>query len=275
MSTLHDNLERKRRQHIVELNRTGGCHLCGCTTGSRSFRHFVGSTDGDEQHQQRDEQQHVDDQQQSHIDGRLQDDVPQDPDIVTTYGAPSNNSTPMRTCMCYGNTTSWPFSLKVCEMCIADDVHTGRIRTCGICGVVACDENCGVELIEVTDKDEWTNAGCLQCRGMESFSEMELFRRKPYPNDKPRATRVCVKCLELFSLFSFGTRYDFTCRYFKCSNRLIPSSIMELKRSITSFPLSEVPVELLDSIMDYLGGKELLTFGLVCTSMFKKVSMKY
>lgn len=44
-------------------------------------------------------------------------------------------------------------------MCIADDVAVGRIRNCGICGVVACDEDCGVELVECTDTEEWNNEG--------------------------------------------------------------------------------------------------------------------
>lgn len=46
-------------------------------------------------------------------------------------------------------------------MCIKDDATslTGRIRHCGICGVVACDEDCGVELVECTDVEGWNNAG--------------------------------------------------------------------------------------------------------------------
>ena len=30
--------------------------------------------------------------------------------------------------------------LRVCEKCIQDDIGIGRVRNCGICGVVACDE---------------------------------------------------------------------------------------------------------------------------------------
>lgn len=70
---------------------------------------------------------------------------------------------PMRTCSCYGTPPSdpnyWPYSIKVCEACISDDVEIGRIRYCGICGVVACDEYCGVKLVECTDEEEWNNKG--------------------------------------------------------------------------------------------------------------------
>jgi hypothetical protein len=67
----------------------------------------------------------------------------------------------MRTCGCSGST--WPYSLRVCDMCIKDDATslTGRIRHCGICWVVACDEDCGVELVECTDAESWNNAGEL------------------------------------------------------------------------------------------------------------------
>lgn len=72
----------------------------------------------------------------------------------------------MRICSCFGVSTDdindWPYSLRVCEMCIADDATTGRIRCCGICGVVACDENCGEEMVECTDDPEWKNAGELK-----------------------------------------------------------------------------------------------------------------
>mmetsp|Transcript_39973 Transcript_39973/g.96192 ORF Transcript_39973/g.96192 Transcript_39973/m.96192 type:complete len:628 (-) Transcript_39973:460-2343(-) len=247
--TLHENLETKRRCNIAELNKSGACHLCECTSGARSYRRFIGNDDDENGGQQEGTKNQV----------------------AASSVLPSD--IPMRMCMCHGNTTEWPYPLKVCEVCIADDQRssTGRIRSCGICGVVACDENCGVELVEVTDRDEWNNEGCLECRSMESFSEMELFRRKPYPRGVPRAMRVCTSCLELFSLFSFGKKYQFKCRYFKCNHLLVPSHIVELKRSMTPFPLSELPMELLDSIIDMLGGKDLFSFGLVCTSMFRKV----
>lgn len=242
---LHENLERKRRQNIVALKQSGACHLCECTS-SRSYRRFIGN---DEDVNQLEE--HHEHQQQQ------QEDTP-----------------PMRTCMCYGNpTTHGAFPLKVCEMCITDDATTGRVRCCSLCGVVACDENgkCGVELVEATDRDSFDNAGCLECRGMESFSEMALFRRRPYPNGIPRATRCCTNCLELFSLFSFGTNWHFTCSKFKCNNLLVPSHIVELKRFLSPFPLSLLPTEMLDVIVDFLGAKDLFNCGLTCTTMFRKV----
>ena len=106
-----------------------------------------------------------------------------------------------------GGETKWPYPLRVCEMCVTDDVVSmnGRVWTCAICSVVACDEDCGVELVEATDCEEWNNAGCLECRGVENLSEMEIFRSRQNGVEDggrgvPRATRVCVSCVELFSL---------------------------------------------------------------------------
>ncbi|KAL7532110.1 hypothetical protein ACHAXR_007113 [Thalassiosira sp. AJA248-18] len=251
MTTLHENLERKRRQNIIELKKSGVCHLCESSSGSRSYCRFIGNDDD------------ADNQEGEAIEAAHAHAAAADPPL-------EEEVVPMRTCMCYGNSTSWPYPLKVCEMCIADDLTTGRVRSCGICGVVACDENCGVELVETTDRESWNNAGCLECRGMESFSEIELFRRRPHPNGIPRATRVCTNCLELFSLFSYGMKYHFTCRYFKCNNILVPSHIAELKRFMKPFPLSLLPEELLDSIVEFLGGKDLFSFGLSCTTIFRK-----
>ena len=256
---LNENLEKKRRLNIDELNASGACHLCCSTSGSRSYRSFVGN-DGN-----------YDEDNINRRHDLPQDHHQQQPQVE---GEGASSSRPMKTCMCYGNSSSWPFSLRVCEMCVTDDVTSsaGRIRSCGICGVIACDEKCGnVQLVECTDKDEWNSEGCLECRGVEGFNQMELFRRRPYPNNIPRATRICTSCLELFSLYSFGTQYQFKCRYFKCHNLLVPSNIVELKRSLTPFPLSELPVELMDSIVDFLGGKDLYHFGQVCSSSFNKV----
>jgi hypothetical protein len=300
MTTPHENLETKRRRNIVELNRSGACHICGCTSGSRSYRRFVGNDDDDDDrvdHRDRDRKE----EGGSTVGGEIvaaaaitaaaaaDDDDDDDDDLPP-------REIPMRTCMCHGNGggqssgSSRPFPLRVCEMCVADDAMsvTGRVRHCGICGVVACDDYCGVNgvsLVEVTDREEWNNAGCLECRGMESFGEMELFRSSRSRGRSaagggvassscvslPRATRVCTGCVELFSLFSFGTKYQFGCRYFKCDRALLPSSIVELKRSMTPFPLNDLPDELLNSIVGFLGGKDLFSFGLVCTKIFRKV----
>lgn len=293
----HSNLETKRQQNIVGLLLKGGCHLCGCTSGSRSYRHFVGINDETTTGNHAEEYSlnseirafsayHLPLLNPPHCtyleaDVRLHNRNANDNSNVENKASLITNESheleiPMRSCMCNGNSIPGPFPLKVCEMCISDDARsgTGRIRTCGICGVVACTEDCSVhdvKLLEVTDRDEWNNAGCLECRGMESFSEMELFKR-PNPNGcKSRATRVCTGCVELFSLFSYGVKYQFQCRYFKCDRLLIPSHIVELKRCLSPFPLSELPDELLNSIIDFLGGRDLFNFGLVCTKLFRKV----
>jgi hypothetical protein len=52
--------------------------------------------------------------------------------------------------------------LRVCDRCIEDDKGIGRIRICGVCGTVACDEYCGPVLVECTDSPEWNNAGCIE-----------------------------------------------------------------------------------------------------------------
>ena len=197
--TLHENLERKRREDIRSLNKAECCHLCRCASGTRSYRRFVGdedhvsASDGDAKSSSA--------APASSASAAAASIIPAPPSSLSLR--PDSSEPAMRTCMCYGNVPDWPYGLRVCEMCIADDLKscTGRIRCCGICGVVACDEDCGVELVEVTDREEWENAGCLECRGMEEFSEMELFRKRPYPRGSPRVTRVCVNCMELFSLF--------------------------------------------------------------------------
>eukprot|EP00804_Cyclotella_cryptica_P009766 CCRYP_013219-RA/>CCRYP_013219-RA protein AED:0.04 eAED:0.04 QI:203/1/1/1/1/1/2/669/651 len=247
---LHEYLEKRRRQNIRLLNTTGACHICGS-----SCRHSGGLN-------------------------RLLDDG--------SAGAANEAAASMRTCGCYGS--SWPYSLRVCEMCIRDDVASsmGRVRHCGICGVVACDEECGVDLVECTDVESWNNPGCLECRKMESFREIEIFRTPPPANFQsitsnngenvtegalisplPRMTRVCSKCL---SSFTPWVKYDFVCRRFKCQTRLVPSDIAERKRhcllaSSRSPLLKILPEDGLVGIVDFLGGEDLCTLFRTCSTM--------
>lgn len=46
--------------------------------------------------------------------------------------------------------TKYNEQIRVCEMCIRNDVNIGRIIHCGMCGVVACDEDCGPVMYECT-----------------------------------------------------------------------------------------------------------------------------
>ncbi|KAL7520702.1 hypothetical protein ACHAWX_005410 [Stephanocyclus meneghinianus] len=233
---LHEYLEKRRRQNIRHLNSTGACHICGS-----SCRHSGGLNRFTEE----------------------------------SSAAATNNEAvaSMRTCGCYGS--SWPYSLRVCEMCVRDDAAScmGRVRHCGICGVVACDEECGVDLVECTDAESWNNPGCLECRKVESFREIEIFRTPPPTNflcidatedstltlPFPRMTRVCSKCL---SSFTPWVKYDFVCRRFKCQTRLVPSNIAERKRycllaSKRSPLLKILPEDGLVEIVDFLGGNDL------------------
>eukprot|EP00581_Thalassiosira_minuscula_P012856 CAMPEP_0183717738 /NCGR_PEP_ID=MMETSP0737-20130205/11251_1 /TAXON_ID=385413 /ORGANISM="Thalassiosira miniscula, Strain CCMP1093" /LENGTH=744 /DNA_ID=CAMNT_0025947215 /DNA_START=49 /DNA_END=2283 /DNA_ORIENTATION=+ len=303
---LHEYLEQKRRKKIHELNRTGACHICECTV-TRSFRRFVGNddtNDGGGGNTNVDNpfcgESMVEDEDEGDISWNS---LPLYPALQSPLSLLSQqHPLPMRTCMCHGSSSfssssssneqnPWPYSLRVCEMCLLDDRPHGRIRSCAVCGVVACDEYCGTQLVEATDRDAWNQAGCLECRGMESFREMELFRSesssltsennnvdpntagvKRRPHGVPRATRVCLDCVELFSLFGHsGTEYHFECRYFHCKNLLVPSHVVELKRFLKPFPLSLLPEELLDSIVLFLGVNDLNHLGLACTSMFRKV----
>ena len=45
--------------------------------------------------------------------------------------------------------------IRVCEMCIKNDANVGRILHCGMCGVVACDEDCGPVMYECTGECRW------------------------------------------------------------------------------------------------------------------------
>lgn len=156
-------------------------------------------------------------------------------------------------------------------MCIADDCTTGRIRNCGICGAVACDENCGGEMAECTDNEGWNNMGCLECRRKECFAEIDVFRTQtiaPCGREVPRMTRVCVRCLELCTPW---VKYDFTCRKFKCNTRLVPSDVMERKRFRTfgGSPLNLLPEDGLAAIVEFLPNADLkslyLTNSAMCT----------
>lgn len=183
----------------------------------------------------------------------------------------------MRMCACFqrpSNRNHDSIPLRVCEMCIADDVLTGRIRCCGLCGIVACDENC-VELVECTDNEEWNNEGCLECRGFESFNEIEIFRLRRHAHS-PRVNRICTKCLNLFTLVSLSglSNYQFKCRYFKCNRLLVQSDIVELKRFLKPFPVSMLPEEMLVDIIDFLCAKDLVSTALTCTTLFKKIEKK-
>ena len=157
--------------------------------------------------------------------------------------------------------------LRVCDKCIEDDRGIGRIRSCGVCGTVACDENCGAELLECTDVPEWNNAGCLECRRLSDFSEMEIFRDIPPQNHgEPRITRICAKCLEQSTPW---VKYDFECRRFRCQTRLVPSDVAERKRFRTfgSSPLNLLPEDGLVAVVDFLGGGDLKRLFLTCSAM--------
>ena len=63
--------------------------------------------------------------------------------------------------------------IRVCEMCIKNDANVGRILHCGICGIVACDEDCGPVMYECTG--EFTTRSVSRGLGLgevaPSFSE--------------------------------------------------------------------------------------------------------
>jgi len=239
---LNEILERRRRQNIAEYQRTLCCHICGSAArNAKGFSHFMDAENNNNE-----------------------DEGP--PKIAE-----------MRMCACFQrpndqNHDSVP--LRVCEMCIADDALTGRIRCCGLCGIVACDENC-VDLVECTDNEEWNNQGCLECRGFESFNEIEIFRRRRHA-ECARVNRICTKCLNLFTLVSLSgfSNYQFKCRYFKCNRLLVQSDIVELKRFLKPFPVSMLPEEMLVDIIDFLGAKDLVSTALTCTTLFKKIEKK-
>ncbi len=239
---LNEHLERRRRENIAEYQRTLCCHICGSAArNAKGFSHFIDSENNNDE-----------------------GDGP--PELAE-----------MRMCACFqrpNNRNHGSVPLRVCEMCIRDDAGTGRIRCCGLCGIVACDENC-VELVECTDNEEWNNEGCLECRGFESFNEIEIFRRRRH-TECPRVNRICTECLNLFTLVSLSgfSNYRFKCRYFKCNRLLVQSDIVELKRFLKPFPVSMLPEEMLVDIIDFLGAKDLVSAALTCTTLFKKIEKK-
>ena len=124
-------------------------------------------------------------------------------------------------------------------------------------------------MLECTDLPEWNNAGCIECRRLTDFSEMEIFRQPPpAPNEgEMRITRICTKCLEQSTPW---VRYDFVCRRFRCETRLVPSDIAERKRFCTfgSSPLNLLPEDGLVAVVDFLSGRDLKQLFLTCSAMY-------
>mmetsp|Transcript_9247 Transcript_9247/g.19425 ORF Transcript_9247/g.19425 Transcript_9247/m.19425 type:complete len:183 (+) Transcript_9247:624-1172(+) len=109
-------------------------------------------------------------------------------------------------------------------------------------------------------------SGCLECRGFESFSQMDLFRHSPHPNCVPRATRICTNCLRARST-PFNTSEHFTCRRFKCNVRMIHSDVFEANRFLTSYPFVAMPKDSLDFVLDFLTAKDFASLLITCRSM--------
>ena len=134
--------------------------------------------------------------------------------------------------------------------------------------MIACDENCGVELLECTDNGECTNLGCIECRKMSDFSEMEMFNSKNIMSqgNMPRMTRVCISCLEQSTPWM---RHDFVCRRFHCETKLVQSDIVEFKRTRTfgSSPMNLLPEDGLVNIVSYLCGSDLTNLYTTCSAM--------
>ena len=128
--------------------------------------------------------------------------------------------------------------------------------------------SCGVELLECTDNGECTNLGCIECRKMSDFSEMEIFNSKSIMSqgNMPRMTRVCISCLEQSTPW---IRYDFKCKKFRCETRLVQSDIAERKRCCTfgSSSLNLLPVDGLVNVASYLSGDDLKPLFFTCSAM--------
>jgi len=274
---LHEYLEEKRRRNIAQLNASGACHICGSTCrNTRGFRHFL-------DHESTAAVETTDTKSGGADTGAAVDGGNYSENSIV----PPPNIAAMRMCACFGQSTDdpdyWPYSLRVCEKCIEDDAGIGRIRSCGVCGTVACDENCGAELLECTDCAEWNNAGCLECRKMGDFSEMKIFRKggggwgdgaaaadggtNNSEEERPmRITRICAKCLDMSTPW---VKYDFVCRKFRCETRLVPSDIAERKRFCTfgTSPLNILPGDSLVAVVDFLSGSDLKNLFLTCSAM--------
>ena len=159
--------------------------------------------------------------------------------------------------------------LRVCDKCIQDDKGIGRIRNCGICGIIACDENCGPELVECTDESfQCNNLGCIQCRKMSDFKDMFSFTSKNINQltGQRRMTRVCHICLEQSTPW---VPLDFSCKGLRCKKQLVPSDLAELKRSraFGSSPLNLLPVDGLVYVVDFLSGSDLKQLFFTCSAM--------
>ena len=191
---LHEHLEEKRRRSIHQLNETKSCHICQSTCPRRShsrFQEMMTTTTATTINNYNDDivdRMVVDNELDYYCDDNITKLTPADalpassssssssstmncgwnnpinPTITNDVASVTTTHPPptMQTCQCHNDATThhnWPYSLRVCQACIADDATMGRIRICGICGVVACDENCGLEMVECSDQVGWNNAG--------------------------------------------------------------------------------------------------------------------
>ena len=114
---------------------------------------------------------------------------------------------------------------------------------------------------------ECTNLGCIECRKMSDFSEMEIFNSNIMSQgNMPRTTRVCSSCLEQSTPWM---RHDFICRRFHCETRLVQSDIAERKRCSTygRSTLNLLPEDGLVNVASYLSGDDLKPLFFTCSAM--------
>jgi len=139
---LHEYLEKKRRDSVSLYNASGACHICGSSCrNKRGFSHAIecaatsSSSPGSGG---------------CVLSDRVHSDGYGDGDSMV----PRADRSVMRVCSCFDQEADdpdySPYSIRVCEMCIRNDVNIGRIIHCGMCGVVACDEDCGPVMYECT-----------------------------------------------------------------------------------------------------------------------------